>query len=602
MNLRFYIFFVLVYCRLDVSGQIQRIAIIDFENTSGIVKYNGLGKALGSMLISDIESNVSPKRIQLVERSQINKILAEQSFQKTPNVDDKTAVDFGKILGVKFILVGDVFVLNESIVINARLVDTETAGIILAERIEGSLTQWLALKTSLAKAIAIKLNLPFQGPTMDDTELNPASILTFSQAVTDADKGNFEKASQIIETLEQFETNFSYLIDLKDEIEKLKKQVEENTKSIRVLEKSGGKIINATTYEELIHNYYYPLNNISEKATIILEIQAKYPEKYDRFLSNVKDIDWWPTWDGKSDYQSQTFEINRIRYNQWINLLNGDEGLLVKKLLFSKLMMNFLDFSFYKLTRDKTFEIRNNNDLNNLIKAFSGWNNLLIEVAPENSARYKELISTYVKYELYYTLRSYLIHFGKEDKADISTLDVLQKNDFTKNDFLLIEKNLSMTILPIDKNDHYYVDFICDIVIRNYALSYSGESLKEMKQYCLINSVFVNEVNSGNGIKIPEVDGLQTSHLLEKFSSVKLYLPATGINSLNSCTEIGVDPWGIPEDTIEYYCIPNDYVFQMLRRGLFDLSRTVTIWVKPKEKASCPKNSQIYYVLVNISQ
>lgn len=601
MNFRIYLFALLVFHGFNVRSQIQRIAITDFENTSGIAKYNGLGKALGSMLISDIESNVSPKRIQLVERSQINKILAEQNFQKTPNVDIKTAVDFGKILGVKFLLVGDVFVMNESIIINARLVDTETAGIYLAEKIEGNLTQWLTLKTNLAKAVATKLNLPFQHPTMDDKEINPASILTFSQAIGESDRGNFEKANQIIETLEQFEPNFLYLADLKIEIEKLKKQVEENTKSIKILEKSGGKIVNPTTYEELVHNYYYPLANISEKAAIIIDIQGKYPEKFDQFLSTAKNTDWWPAWDDEANYQSQTSETNKHRYDQWITLLKGGTDLNLKRILFQKLMMNFLDFSFYKLTRDKTFEMRSNSDLNKLIDEFNSWNTLLAENVPANTSEFRTFINSYVKWELYYTLASYLIDFKKEHKTEMSTLDVLQKNGFTKNDFSLIEKNLSMTILPLDKNDHAYIDLIRDVVLRDYTLSNSVEILRTLDKYCMINSVFVSEVNEGKGIRIPD-DGLVTSELLEKFSSVKLLVPANGIASLTNCIEIGVDPWGMPENTIEYYCIPNDYVIQMLKKGSFDLEQTLTIWVKPKEKSFCSKSGNIYYILVNITQ
>ena len=56
-----------------LNAQNIKVAILDFENTSGIAKYNGLGKAMSSMLITDIEANVSPKRLQLVERSQIQK-------------------------------------------------------------------------------------------------------------------------------------------------------------------------------------------------------------------------------------------------------------------------------------------------------------------------------------------------------------------------------------------------------------------------------------------------------------------------------------------------------------------------------------------------
>ena len=111
------------------NAQSIKVAILDFENTSGIAKYDGLGKAMSSMLISDIEANVSPKRLQLVERAQIQKILKEQNFQKTSSVDKASSVKMGKLLGVKYLLVGDIFVLNDALVINSRLVDTETGNI-----------------------------------------------------------------------------------------------------------------------------------------------------------------------------------------------------------------------------------------------------------------------------------------------------------------------------------------------------------------------------------------------------------------------------------------------------------------------------------------
>jgi hypothetical protein len=44
-----------VFTFLFSNAQVIRVAILDFENISGIPKYDGLGKAMSSMLISDIE-------------------------------------------------------------------------------------------------------------------------------------------------------------------------------------------------------------------------------------------------------------------------------------------------------------------------------------------------------------------------------------------------------------------------------------------------------------------------------------------------------------------------------------------------------------------
>ena len=118
------------------SSQTVRVAILDFENISGIAKYDGLGKAMSSMLISDIEANVSPKRLQMVERAQIQKILKEQNFQASSAVDKTSSVKAGKLLGVKYLLVGDIYILNDVLVINARLTDTETGDIKFSKKQE----------------------------------------------------------------------------------------------------------------------------------------------------------------------------------------------------------------------------------------------------------------------------------------------------------------------------------------------------------------------------------------------------------------------------------------------------------------------------------
>jgi TolB-like protein len=216
---------VIFYCK--INAQTKRIAIIDFENTSGIVKYNGLGKAMSSMLISDIESNVSPKKIQLIERSQILKIIKEQNFQVSGNVDKSTSVKAGKLLGANYMLVGDVFVLNEVLTINARLINTETGDIVFSKKQEGKTVSWLALKTNIAKDISTNLAVAFTSPRMPDIETPFATITSFANAINAKDIGDTSLSIKLIETIQEFNTSFKYIDDLKDEIRKLNQKVDE---------------------------------------------------------------------------------------------------------------------------------------------------------------------------------------------------------------------------------------------------------------------------------------------------------------------------------------------------------------------------------------
>ena len=265
-------------CQICFSQQIK-VAIVDFDNTSGIAKYDGLGKAMSSMLISDIEANVSPKRLQLVERSQINKIIKEQNFQKTSSVDKASTVKMGKLLGVKYLLLGDIFVLNDALVINSRLVDTETGDIKFTEKKEGKLTQWLFLKTALAKGLSTSISMPFTEPVVLDKEINSAIVTTFSNAITEKDKGNLDKSEDLLKIVEEFSADFKYIDDIKAQLEELKKQVKKNTEDIEVLKKSGDLVIDAKSYDELLNNYKSQLISIEQADKIFLTICDNFPDK-----------------------------------------------------------------------------------------------------------------------------------------------------------------------------------------------------------------------------------------------------------------------------------------------------------------------------------
>ena len=104
----------LLFILFSVNGFAQsiKVAILDFENTSGKTEYDALGKAMSSMLITDLGDNIHPKKVEFFERSQLNKLLDEQNLQRSKNFDAKTAVDFGKLSGVNYVFVGSVFVMD----------------------------------------------------------------------------------------------------------------------------------------------------------------------------------------------------------------------------------------------------------------------------------------------------------------------------------------------------------------------------------------------------------------------------------------------------------------------------------------------------------
>ncbi len=373
----------MLFCQFCFSQQIK-VAIVDFDNTSDIAKYDGLGKAMSSMLISDIEANVSPKRLQLVERSQINKILKEQNFQKTSSVEKASTVKMGKLLGVKYLLVGDIFVLNDALVINSRLVDAETADIKFTEKKEGKLSQWLFLKTALAKGLATSISMPFTEPVVLDKEINSAVVTTFSNAITEKDKGNIDKSQELLKIVEEFSADFKYIDDIKAQLEELKKQVKKNTEDINDINKNIDLII--TDPIALSNNFINKKDTINaikiiEKALILIEdndpyklnkkitllsrklyylLEKKSLNEAEIIIKEINDIDPYYM-DGlilKAKFYLITNNFNEVdkicefvRLNE--NIFYTEELKKNSKLLYDKIGSGYIAISGYNLDNNK---------------------------------------------------------------------------------------------------------------------------------------------------------------------------------------------------------------------------------------------------------
>lgn len=76
------------------------------------------------------ESFFSTGKYKLIERNNIDKILLEQNFQLSGNVNDESAKSIGHIIGVDYVCYGTILELNDSLKINAKVTNIETGEII----------------------------------------------------------------------------------------------------------------------------------------------------------------------------------------------------------------------------------------------------------------------------------------------------------------------------------------------------------------------------------------------------------------------------------------------------------------------------------------
>ena len=128
-----------------------RVAILDFES---IGSEEHLGKAVSEIMRTEL---IGTRQFRVVERSQINKVLSEQDFQKSGVINESTAVEIGKLLGADLIIIGSVVKIGNSYTINSRMIDIKTAEATLGENVTGN---DLNLLTNMSRTLIDNLFRP----------------------------------------------------------------------------------------------------------------------------------------------------------------------------------------------------------------------------------------------------------------------------------------------------------------------------------------------------------------------------------------------------------------------------------------------------------
>jgi len=91
---------------------------------------------VASNVAEDLSTAMIKNKFHLVERGQLDKVLKELKIQDTGLIDPSTAKEIGNLTGCDLILVGSISDRGQFVVINARLLETETGKALIAERVE----------------------------------------------------------------------------------------------------------------------------------------------------------------------------------------------------------------------------------------------------------------------------------------------------------------------------------------------------------------------------------------------------------------------------------------------------------------------------------
>lgn len=314
-----------------LNGQIK-VAILDFENTSTIEKYDGFGKAMSNMLLTDLKNNIHPRKISFLERSQLNKILNEQQLQNTKNFDKNTAVTFGKLAGVKYVILGSVYVLDGVCNLNSRMVDVESSEIIYAKESSGKITDWLNIKTRLAEELSSELNNPIQiDEEYTNIEVNEGTISQYSKVIELLESGELDKANDFINLLKSVQPEFKYYDELHSELKSIKQQLEKIEQDVEVTTTdpygAGKNYDELGNYKEAEKYFLIGLNRLKKHEIgsylfynlLLSELSFKYLDFEKSIIYSNQVLKVYPLFDQAISFKAQSLlELNKHKeFIEW---------------------------------------------------------------------------------------------------------------------------------------------------------------------------------------------------------------------------------------------------------------------------------------------
>lgn len=159
--------------------------------------FEALRVGLQQILMTELARNPA---MRVVERSQLNALIAEQDLGAAGRVDPETAARVGRIVGAKFMVLGGFVDWFGDFRLDARIVDCETTEIIVAIGLRERREELYQLIVDLTGRLTNDVNLPsldIEAELEEQAREIPVDALTlFSRAVFFEDRGDSERAKE----------------------------------------------------------------------------------------------------------------------------------------------------------------------------------------------------------------------------------------------------------------------------------------------------------------------------------------------------------------------------------------------------------------------
>lgn len=172
---------------------VPTVAVMDFSSFmmgEGGAEVN-LGKAISAMLVTEFSGRDG---MRIIERAELNDLLREQDLNLSGRIGESDAIEVGKMLGVQYVLHGQVTSIVDNLRMDIRAVDVETSEIVSVMKKSDKTTELFSVVVDLADEFSEALDLTPPSARPDMASIPVAATIAFSQAVDFEDRGQIEQA------------------------------------------------------------------------------------------------------------------------------------------------------------------------------------------------------------------------------------------------------------------------------------------------------------------------------------------------------------------------------------------------------------------------
>jgi TolB-like protein len=203
---------VLAVAGFSAAADLPGLSVLYFENLSGRERDSHFSKALSEMLIADLSAAGG---LNLVEREQMNEVMAEIALGMTGIIDEESSPKVGKMLAADYLVMGSYLVDGRTIAVSAKVTKVESGTVIGAKKLEGKTREILGLTGRLSKVVLDLLTpeipgIKSSGHAEPGREIEFDKVLDYGKALDLADKGDLAQAEKMLSSVVSSSPGFSY--------------------------------------------------------------------------------------------------------------------------------------------------------------------------------------------------------------------------------------------------------------------------------------------------------------------------------------------------------------------------------------------------------